>query len=281
MTDFVQPVFDTRKVFLDNSYVFSIAANIVHYEKTTVATEGSSGAAGTLILDATCFYPQGGGQPTDEGTIIALGETFTVVKVTTDAQGQILHTGTGTDAFWTALGECCPSATDPSCSIEATLNINEKLRRIYTRLHSTGHVLDAAMGLVGFGQDRLVGTKGYHFLDGPFVEYVLVAGRDALSATEVASLPTKLTEELRKLVEANTVTEIEDMSREDAQEVCGKGADLTHYPATVRMVKMCGLSIPCGGTHINATGEIGAEVEVTRIKKKKNTYKVSYTISAQ
>jgi alanyl-tRNA synthetase len=44
------------------------------------------------------------------------------------------------------------------------------------------------------------------------------------------------------------------------------------------MMSVTGNPCPCGGTHVASTDQLG-EVTVTKIKKKKNTLKVSYTIS--
>jgi hypothetical protein len=37
----------------------------------------------------------------------------------------------------------------------------------------------------GYPASRLKPTKGYHFLDGPYVEYVIEEGQEALSAEEM------------------------------------------------------------------------------------------------
>jgi len=53
---------------------------------------------------------------------------------------------------------------------EVTLQINEDLRRLSARLHSAGHLID--MGVNKYGCDWEAG-KGYHFSDGPYVEYII------------------------------------------------------------------------------------------------------------
>ena len=259
---------------------------------------------GFLILDTTCFYPQGGGQPTDEG-MIKLGNdpdcSFVVKKVTINEFSQVIHSGHGNLPFWSTLlsaSQATASATEPSpepstepavkkgevChrTVPVYLQVNEKLRMLYMRLHSTGHALDAAMRNVGIESSRLLGTKGYHFLDGPYVEYQLQPYQSELTVEELSTLPQLLTTELRRLVGLNILTQTDDMSRESVLEWCKEdvqGIDLSAYPDIVRMVKICGMYIPCGGTHIRSSKEIGEEVLVTRLKKKKTAYKVSYTLA--
>ena len=58
----------------------------------------------------------------------------------------------------------------------------------------------------------------------------------------------------------------------------GREEDMKGYPENLRMVSIAGLYIPCSGTHVKSSGEIGA-VEITKAKKKKNTLKVSYVLS--
>jgi len=333
----------TRKAFLEDSYLFSMDAKIQAYSFASTAAEGSSTAAGDrvditsaaridgfLVLDATCFYPQGGGQPTDEGTIRlnmntvvacgsaapdargdsnALDYSFVVKKVTTNEHSQVVHYGHGSLAFWKALvassstaaapAAAAPAAAAPAaapapavltvtgtCGISSAvyvhLHVDERLRRLYMKLHSTGHAIDAAMRNVGIKSERLLGTKGYHFLDGPYVEYQLQPNQAELTSSELSTLPQLLTVELRRLVELDILTTVEDMARETVRERCKddvQGIDLSAYPDVVRVVRLCGVYIPCGGTHIRSSKEIGNEVVVTKLKKKKSTYKVSYTVS--
>lgn len=42
------------------------------------------------------------------------------------------------------------------------------MRRKHAKLHSAGHLLDLAVQNLGFGWET---AKGYHFEDGPYVEY--------------------------------------------------------------------------------------------------------------
>lgn len=44
-----------------------------------------------------------------------------------------------------------------------------------------------------------------------------------------------------------------------------------------RIVTVGGLSCPCGGTHVSSTGKLEG-VRVTKVKAKKGTLRVSYTL---
>lgn len=64
---------------------------------------------------------------------------------------------------------------------EVNLSIDPEFRKINARIHSAGHLLDMAMNRAG--RVDLKPGKGYHFQEGPYVEYIGVVPegeRDAL-----------------------------------------------------------------------------------------------------
>ena len=124
-----------------------------------------------LQLDVTTMHPQGGGQPTDKGTITANIEgdgvapySATINKVTIDrATGIVTHAGTISMPSNSSLDtDFFPSSTN------VKVRVNAANRLLLSECHTAGHVVDAAMARC----DKLLPpTKGYHFLDGPYVEY--------------------------------------------------------------------------------------------------------------
>lgn len=85
-----------------------------------------------VVLDRTLFHPQGGGQPSDVGTINGIA-----VRKVIHTEDEIVH------------------LTEQPLSGEAALCVNEDKRRLHSRLHSAGHLV----GLVG---DQL----GWHAVGG-------------------------------------------------------------------------------------------------------------------
>lgn len=88
-----------------------------------------------IILSATLFHPQGGGQPSDKGTI---GNVNMVQAV--QEGDNIIHI---TDA---------PVAEGP-----VHISVDADLRRIHTRYHSAGHIIGVAGEKYGWH-----GNKGNH-----------------------------------------------------------------------------------------------------------------------
>ena len=70
----------TEKLFYKNSFMQEFDATVIS------CTEDKKGWA--VVMDATAFYPEGGGQPCDHGTI-AWGENS--VNVTDVQNPEILH----------------------------------------------------------------------------------------------------------------------------------------------------------------------------------------------
>lgn len=63
-------------------------------------------------------------------------------------------------------------------------------------------------------------------------------------------------------------------------EALGSGAVVGHgkHGMASRIVTIGGLACPCGGTHVQSTRQLKGTV-VTKVKAKKGTLRVSYTLS--
>ena len=84
----------TTRLYLEDTYKLSGIAFCV---LGNVEEDGR----GYVILSASLFHPQGGGQPSDVGKLIIDGAEFNVEMVKVNAIGQIIHNGiaTSTDFF--------------------------------------------------------------------------------------------------------------------------------------------------------------------------------------
>lgn len=131
-------------------------------------------------------------------------------------------------------------------------------RQLNSRLHSGGHLLD--MALVSLGITWKPG-KGYHFPDGPYVEY---AG--SLEGVDKEKLKTDIEVACRALIAANTPTSIAFLPE---GEVNGKPARVVLYGEH---------RIPCGGTHVNHLGEIG-RMSIRKIKQDGPNIRIGYDVS--
>lgn len=129
--------------------------------QTLSTSEVISVGGNHLILDRTIFYPQGGGQPSDKGTIKSTTGEMHVKSVEYNG-GEIKHVGTLTGAF--AVGD------------KVTLEIDWDLRLKHMQWHTAGHLLDLVAreiypqlipirGVHGIGKKFFIEYKGQHNLD--------------------------------------------------------------------------------------------------------------------
>jgi len=140
----------TKLNYLDNTYLFESEAVFIEIK------ENKKGKA--VILDETIFYPQGGGQPADKGEIISGNNIFIVNDVRLDETGTVWHFGEfNNNQFQVKAGD------------KVILKIDKDRRILNAKLHSAGHLLDCAVSKIGI--ENLCPTKGFHFSDGPYVEY--------------------------------------------------------------------------------------------------------------
>lgn len=229
----------TKLVYMDDFGVTTCEATV----KAIQQTEDERTA---VILDQTCFYPRGGGQDWDTGTI---GD-FIVEEVRLDPAGLVWHIGHGRAEEGKTV----------------TCHVDEKRRADNTRLHSAGHVLDMAMSKL---KPNWVPGKGAHY---PYMSFVEYAGEEFED-----DLLSKLQSHINQLLQAPTVNTIKFVSKDELSTYCRIVPENIPDNKPTRVVLYGDFGVPCGGTHVQRLSEIG-KLEVTKIKHKKGTVKVSYRV---
>ena len=170
-----RPRTGTDKLYMDNTTCFRCE------EASVVSARASEDGAQTIVvLDKTIFHPQGGGQPSDIGIVRSADSmvVFRVAMVKEDrATGIIEHAGTFEAGDLGALKQQRAGLV---------LEIEGPWRVSCARIHSAGHALDVAMLALGH---TIRPTKGYHFPDGPYVEYEARSAEERLSTEAKDALP--------------------------------------------------------------------------------------------
>ena len=223
----------TDELFRDDASLLQCSATI-----SAVSEAG-------IELDRTVFYPQGGGQAGDTGTLVrADGATLAIIDTRKGAEaGQILHlVASGTDLGGWAAGQAV------SASIDAAR------RQAHRRFHTATHLLCA---LVPHPVDGCSITAGYARLDFHMTEPL---DKDALTAG------------IARLVAAAHPVTTRWISDDELDANPGLVRSMSVQPprgsGRVRLVEVQGVDLqPCGGTHVDNTARIGAVV-VTKIEKK-------------
>jgi misacylated tRNA(Ala) deacylase len=194
-----------------------------------------------VILDASVFYPVGGGQPGDTGRLYWDGGSAEVVDTVADSDGRVVH----------LLAE---DATAPKPGTEVTAEINFDRRHRLMRMHTCLHLLSAVLPYPVTGGQVSDGSGRLDF-DLP----------DAPDKAEVEA-------ELNRLIrEDHPVGERWITDEElDAQPELVKTLSVQppRGAGRIRLLEIPGVDLqPCGGTHVKRTGEIGP-VRVRKIEKK-------------
>jgi misacylated tRNA(Ala) deacylase len=222
--------------------LFREDAALLHCEATVLALDDSG-----VVLDRTVFYPLGGGQAGDAGTLTSADGTVLRIVDTRkhrDRPGDIAHVPAPEAA---ALSAFAPG-TRVVCQVDAAR------RQAHMRFHTATHLLCA---LVPHPVDGCSITAGYARLDfhmnEPLDKEALTAGIARLVA---AAHPVRHRWISEEELDANPSL-VRSMS---VQPPRGLGR--------IRVLEIEGVDLqPCGGTHVANTAHIGAVV-VTKIEKK-------------
>ena len=220
----------TELLFRDDAYLKTASARVVAVD------------ARGVHLDRTIFYPQGGGQMGDIGTLLrANGERIAVADTRKgDAIDDVVHV-------------LSPGAAPPEVGETVALEIDWERRYALMRLHTALHVLSCVVvapvtgGNIAPDKARLDFDIDMSLLDAARIE----GETNALVARGVAT-------ETVWITDAELDARPELVKTMSVQPPRGAGR--------VRLLRIPGIDLqPCGGTHLRNIAEIGA-IRVLKIK---------------
>ncbi|CAM1508154.1 Fc.00g050020.m01.CDS01 [Cosmosporella sp. VM-42] len=219
-----------------------------------------------VVTEQTVFHPQGGGQPSDVGVITdESGTIFTVAAARMDTvrDGQVLHFGrfnSGNGIF--REGD----------SVNHSIDVEKRL--FYSRLHTAGHVLGAAVrSLLEKKVENFDELKASHFPESAACEFQgLIEGK----------WKGPIQEKVDEYIKADMPVEIDWWDEEDFRrngvERLIPDAGIAPPGEKFRVVKIVGAeTYPCGGTHVDTT-ELCGPVNVKKISRSKGNSRVSYAV---
>jgi misacylated tRNA(Ala) deacylase len=231
------------ELFAVDAYRTSFDASVVEVDR-----EGCR-----LRLDRTAFYPTGGGQPHDTGTITGSDGALEVTAVRREG-GLIWHTVVSTGS----TGETADALPDIGTEVGGEIDWTRRfqLMRTHTALHILCGVIWADHGIpvTGGNMEPLKGR-----LDFPF---------PAMSADLGAQVERRINEEIERAHEI--VVDFLPRSVADADPAMIRTA-ANLIPAVIdplRIIDIVGLDRQAdGGTHVLSTAEVG-RVKVTGTESK-------------
>ncbi|MGB1907176.1 MAG: DHHA1 domain-containing protein, partial [Spongiibacter sp.] len=202
-------------------------------EPATALSEGDEGA---LVLDATPFYAESGGQAGDCGVILGEGLRFEV-RDTQKAGAHFIH-----------LGVVASGGVSVGQGVNA--EVDADIRQATALNHSATHLLHAALRRV-LGEH--VNQKG-SLVTAERLRFDF-AHPEAVKVDQLAEIEALVNTEIRRNTAVETLeTDIESAKQRGAMMLFGE-----KYGDTVRVLSMGGdFSVElCGGTHVSRTGDIG------------------------
>jgi misacylated tRNA(Ala) deacylase len=227
---------DSLPLYVDDSYVRGFDARVVRSGPRFV------------VLDVTAFYPEGGGQPSDTGTLEAGGGTFKVLKAMKRGP-QIFHYLDG----------------DIPEGMEVKGAVDWGRRFTHMRLHSGEHLLTGLFEAEGAGLKVFSSFSQLDFQPSAIDEAALKRVRERFNAVVDENVPITIYYTSRDELDVGN-----DARKQNFLDKISSNVQ------ELRMVKIGGYAMTfCMGTHVRSTGDIG-ELRSLRLEAKKKQRKIVY-----
>ncbi len=212
----------TEQLFLTDAYRREFSARVTGHVE------------GGVVLDQTAFYPGGGGQPADQGWLVAGDQTWEVTRARR----------AGSDIVHLVAGDPPPVGADVAGRLDWTRRY--QIMRIHTAMHILCGVIwrDYGASVTGGNMEPLQGRMDFEFetLQKEFVvEIEAAVNREVTAARDVrvAILPRAEAFQIPDLIRTKINL-------------------LPEGIAEVRTVEIVGLDLQAdGGTHVANTREVG------------------------
>lgn len=204
----------TKRLYDENSYIREFDARVLSCE------EGKNGYE--VVLDETVFFPEGGGQPADQGFL-------NDVRVTDvrDKKDYVLH--------------ICTQYLEPGSQVHG--RIDWERRFLHMQQHSGEHIFSGIVHRL-HGYDNIGFHMGKDFVT---VDFSGLLTEEEIAEAERQANTVVLADE-RILAEYPCAQELERKEYRSKKDIDG----------AVRIVTVPGADVcACCGTHVKRTGEIG------------------------
>jgi misacylated tRNA(Ala) deacylase len=230
----------TRRLYLDDGHTLRISAQVVAVRDSALA------------LDRSCFYPGGGGQPPDEGTMrLHTGATLQLNRAHADDQGVV----------WHVTSSALP---DNLVGAAVEIEVDRARRNALARHHTVLHILNT------------IALRDY----GGWITGAQIAPDYSRIDFKLDGLPPEMRSDLERKVNEVIAAARPVRSYTLSEQEFGASDGLLRtlevkppvHNGRVRIVAIEGFDAQaCGGTHVSNTGEIGC----FRIERAENKGKIN------
>ena len=204
----------TKRLYDENSYIREFDARVLSCE------EGKNGYE--VVLDESAFFPEGGGQPADQGFL-----DDALVTDVRDEKDYVLH--------------ICSQSLEPGSLVHG--RIDWERRFLHMQQHSGEHIFSGIVHRL-HGYDNIGFHMGKDFVT---VDFSGLLTEEEIAEAERQANTVVLANE-RILAEYPCARELETLEYRSKKEIDG----------AVRIVTVPGADVcACCGTHVKRTGEIG------------------------
>ncbi|PQJ36219.1 alanyl-tRNA editing protein [Salinibacter sp. 10B] len=214
-----------------------------------------------MVLDGTYFYPEGGGQPADHGTLHWDGGAAEVVDVQKE-HGDVRH----------YLEEVRGDLPEPGDEVEGQIDEARrmKLRRMHTAQHVVSKVVLDVFEAQTAGNQIHPDRSRIDFEPADFSSNEVNAIETRSNAILQQDLPVRKTE----------------MAREEAEEQTPDGRGLLDlipdHVDPLRMVAIGDFDLcPCGGTHVDHLADVGRIRITKRTSKGAGVERIEFELSEE
>lgn len=233
-----------QALYLDDTYLFEANSKVIGY--------GSDEKGDYVLLQETIFYPQGGGQPSDHGLII-INDKDVKISFVRQIDSEIRHYVEGSENLRNTLHN------------KVTCRISQDRRILNARYHTAAHLLGNIAETI---YPDMKAVKGHSFPGEAYVEFI----GDAVIDESV------LTKEINAAIVKNFSTSTFEILPEEFADKFYKLPYPVPAHKTFRAMQIHNFApVPCGGTHVKSTAEIG-EFKIRKVSKKDGRIKISYNL---
>jgi len=240
----------TKLLYYEDAY-------LKEFEARVLAVKKQNGQYG-LVLDQTAFYPAGGGQPADTGTIKGLNGQAKVTDAHME-RGAVVH----------ITSEIVGNFSEGE---QITGIIDWAHRYQLMRNHTLAHLMaEAVRRVTGLTMD-IVGS-------GLDIDKVRL---DLAHEGSLGPLLPEIEKVANDMIRENRPVEIRMMPRAEAEKFVERFHEsLKTLPPHVHNVRIVEVkdwhACACGGTHVKTIGEIGAAQVLRRMSKGKGVERIEFT----
>jgi alanyl-tRNA synthetase len=231
----------TERLYYDDAYTTHFSARIL--ERLTLENRPA------VILDQTYYYPTGGGQPFDTGT---LNGVLVIEVLPREGDGEVIHV-----------------VSEPLSDDAVTGVVNWSRRFDHMQHHTGQHVLTQA-----FVQTADAKTVSFHLSpDSVTID---------LESTNLSQEQLDAAEDLaNRIVWENRPVNVYLRQPDDQEGVRVRKMPKQLYTDGLRIIDIEGFDVTaCGGTHVAHTGEIGI-IKIVRTERRGGKTRVEFRCGAR